>query len=1376
MNARWIGRTRSSLLIAAALLALTGCQLLGKQQNQVTDSVVLGSVSASFGQVNVGNSKTIQNTLTNFKTSSVTIVSISGLDPTLQVSGISLPLVLASGQEVPFSVVFQPSAAGKISTTLSFSDGQQFLASLQVQGEGVEPGQLSFTPSSINFGNVKVGNNSASNITLSNSGSTDLNITQVSLSGAGFTIGNLSLPLTLHPGGSASLSVTFAPTGASHFTGSVNFSTDVAQARRGFRKADQHTSLSLPLSGDGVSPGMLTPSPTSEAFGSVQVGTTGTQTQTLTNTGGSPLTISQASVTGAGFSISGLSVPTTLAPNQSVVFTVKFAPAAVGAVSGNLALTSDGSNPALNVPLTGTGVAAAQLVASPTSLAFGNVQIGTSSNKSETITNNGGTAVTISQATVTGAGYSVGGVNLPATLAAGQSVVFTIMFAPTAAGAASGNLAIVSDAPGSPLNVGLSGTGVTQGQITPNPASLSFGNVLVGASKILTETLTNSGGTSVTISAATASGAGFTMTGLTVPLTLNAGQSTSFSVQFAPTVAGGVSGSVAITSNGGNPNLNIPLSGNGATPGALVASPVSLAFGSVQVGSNTTLSETLTNTGGSNVTISQATVTGSGFSITGLTIPSTLTPNQTATFTVKFTPAAGGNVNGNIAIASDAPGSPLNIPLSGTGIAPGDLTANPSSVIFGNVTVGNNKTVSVTVTNTGGATVTISNAAATGNGFSFTGPNLPATVAAGQSASFSAIFTPTAAGNSSGNLTITSDASNPTLTIPLSGVGVTPGQLAPNPASLSFGNVAVGSSKSLTETLTNSGGTSLTISAASATGTGFSMSGLTVPLTLNAGQSTTFNVQYAPTATGVVSGNVTITSDGSNPTLNISLSGTGVTAGTLSASPISLSFGNVQTGTSSSLSETVTNTGGVNVTVSQANVTGAGYSISGLTVPVTLTPSQAVTFSVKFAPTAAGAVNGTLAIISDASNSPLNIALTGTGVTPGQITPNPVSLSFGNVTLGSSKSFTETLTNSGGSSVTISSASASGSGYSISGISVPLTLTAGQSTSFTVQFAPTVGGGVNGNVTITSNGSNPTLNIALSGTGVAPGTLSANPASLSFGTVQVGSNTSLSETVTNTGGVPVTISQATVTGTGFSISGLTVPTTLNAGQSVTFTAKFTPAAPGAVSGTLAIISDASNSPLNIALSGTGGAQGQLAVTPATLNFGNVVVNASSALTGSLTATGASVTVTSGTSDNGEFALSGINFPKTIAAGQSASFTVTFTPNASGTANGNLTFISNASNSPTIEALTGNGQAPQPHTVDLTWIASQTPGVVGYNVYRRTASGSYSSPINSTLTPSTAYTDNTVAAGQTYFYVARAVDGNGVESANSNEVQAVIPTP
>ncbi|MBZ5549558.1 MAG: hypothetical protein LAO22_16635, partial [Acidobacteriia bacterium] len=112
--------------------------------------------------------------------------------------------------------------------------------------------------------------------------------------------------------------------------------------------------------------------------------------------------------------------------------------------------------------------------------------------------------------------------------------------------------------------------------------------------------------------------------------------------------------------------------------------------------------------------------------------------------------------------------------------------------------------------------------------------------------------------------------------------------------------------------------------------------------------------------------------------------------------------------------------------------------------------------------------------------------------------------------------------------------------------------------------------------------------------------------------------------------------------------------------------------------------------------------------------------------------------------------------------------------SSGTASGTLSFTSNATNSPAVQSLTGTGTAPSPHSVDLTWNSSTN--AVGYNIYRGSVSGGPYSIINTSLDPSTAFTDNNVTAGQTYYYVVTAVDGSSNESGYSNETSAVIPTP
>jgi hypothetical protein len=309
-------------------------------------------------------------------------------------------------------------------------------------------------------------------------------------------------------------------------------------------------------------------------------------------------------------------------------------------------------------------------------------------------------------------------------------------------------------------------------------------------------------------------------------------------------------------------------------------------------------------------------------------------------------------------------------------------------------------------------------------------------------------------------------------------------------------------------------------------------------------------------------------------------------------------------------------------------------------------------------------------------------------------------------------------------------------------------------------------------VSLTSSASDPGLNIPLSGMGVTPGALAANSTTLAFSNVQVGNSASLSETLTNTGASTVTISQANTSGAVFSISGLTLPLNLTANQSVTFTATYTPTSAGTASGSLSVASNASDSLLNIALSGTGTAPGQLAVSPSTLSFGSLAVGSSSSLNGSLTTTGGTLTITSASLNNSEFVFSGISLPVTLTAGQSTPFTVTFTPQASGTTSASLSFASNGSNSPIAQSLTGTGTAPVQHAVDLNWTGS--PTAVSYNIYRGTVSGGPYTMINSSST--TGYADNTVVSGQIYYYVAATVDGNSNESGYSNETQAVIPTP
>ncbi len=302
--------------------------------------------------------------------------------------------------------------------------------------------------------------------------------------------------------------------------------------------------------------------------------------------------------------------------------------------------------------------------------------------------------------------------------------------------------------------------------------------------------------------------------------------------------------------------------------------------------------------------------------------------------------------------------------------------------------------------------------------------------------------------------------------------------------------------------------------------------------------------------------------------------------------------------------------------------------------------------------------------------------------------------------------------------------------------------------------------------------------------GQTPSSVGLSASSLNFGSVSVGSSKTMHITVTNssgTGGPDVTVAQAKATGTGFSTTAV-LPINLAPGQSTNLSVLFKPTTAGKVSGNLTIDLVGADDPSAVSLGGSGGSTSsptpaaQLTVTPSTLSFGSVTMGSSKNLTATLKATNSDVKVSSAAWNGSGFSLTGITFPATVKAGATVSYTVTFTPQSSGSTPGSISFVSDAANSPTGETLSGSGvQAAQQHTVNLSWVPS-TSTVAGYNVYRANQSGGPYARLNGSMRTSASYADSSVQSGHTYFYVATAIDPNSVESAYSGEVAAVVPTP
>ncbi|MCU1240019.1 MAG: uncharacterized protein JWO71_745, partial [Candidatus Acidoferrum typicum] len=590
--------------------------------------------------------------------------------------------------------------------------------------------------------------------------------------------------------------------------------------------------------------------------------------------------------------------------------------------------------------------------------------------------------------------------------------------------------------------------------------------------------------------------------------------------------------------------------------------------------------------------------------------------------------------------------------------APGVLSANPSTISFGDVSVGSSATQSLSITNTGTQTVNISTATISGTNLTFAGGS--SSIPAGQSSTIQIQFAPQTIGDVVGSFSVTSNASNSLLSVSVQGRGKGP-RLTVSPASLNFGNVALGQTSTQGALLTNSGNVDLVVNVATVLGNGFGISGLSLPATISAGQSVACTVQFAPTKAGGVTGSISFTNNAPGSPYTLSATGSGVAAAvapSISTQPISqavtvgqtASFSVVATGTAplsyqwrknsvaipgatsssystpattisdngAQFSVVVSNTAG-NVTSSAATLTVSAATVapSITTQPIsqTVTVGQTASFNVVATGTAplsyqwqrnsmaiAGATSSSYttaattisdngaqfsAVVSNTVGNATSSAATLT-VNGAQISLVPASVGFGNVVMATASTQTMTLTNSGTANLTISQASVSGPGFSITGLTVPVTIAAGKNITFNAVFAPNTSGSATGSVSLLNNAPNSPVAIPLSGTGVAATfLLGANPTSLSFGNVNVGSNSSLGATLTNNGNSNVTISSVTVSGTGLSASGVTTGTVLAPNQSATLTVAFAPTLAQSVSGSVNVASNATNTPATISLTGTG---------------------------------------------------------------------------------------------------------------------------------------------------------------------------------------------
>ncbi len=235
--------------------------------------------------------------------------------------------------------------------------------------------------------------------------------------------------------------------------------------------------------------------------------------------------------------------------------------------------------------------------------------------------------------------------------------------------------------------------------------------------------------------------------------------------------------------------------------------------------------------------------------------------------------------------------------------------------------------------------------------------------------------------------------------------------------STSFPTTTIGQTNEKTITLTAN--SSLTVNSVS-TGNAQFLLGTTkpgLPASVGAGQTLQVPVTFKPTAAGLQA--ATLTVETSAGTISFSLQGTGQTAeAKVEASPTVLSFGGTTVGGKLSAAATFRNVGGAPLTIEGVVQPAAPFSVTGAPEPGTvLAPGEAVTVQAAFEPTAEGNFEGELTLHTSAGDS--SVALAGVAGKQGVLKITPETLEYGNVPAGSTISKSFTLTNTGGTNVTI---------------------------------------------------------------------------------------------------------------------------------------------------------------------------------------------------------------------------------------------------------------------------------------------------------------------------------------------------------------------
>jgi len=511
-----------------------------KASKKSAPSLTMSASSLSFGDVPLGKAITKSLTLTSTGTVAATVTSRSIKGAGFSITGGSTPATLKQGQTIDFAVQFTPSKAGAFAGLLSLSTNAGTVT-VSLTGVGTDAksaptvGAISCTRTSIT-GSLS----DPCRITLSGVAPADGVTVSLASSSPKVTV-----PATLVVSGGS----TAASFNANVAAVSSAQTATISAAANGLSK-----SIALQLK---PSTAALTLSASFLAFGNVSVGTAISKSVTLTSSGTAPVIVQSESVKGTGFSVSGGSSPDTLKSGQSMVLTIHFNPTATGTFNGQLTLSTTAGTQVVSLSGAGTNSA-------PTISAL--------SCSTTTIT---GTAADSCKVTLSGSapkgGVTVGLASSSTKLAVPGSVTVpatstNATFTANASAVSSKQTVKVTGTTGSISRSVSLQLNPASAQLKVDATSISFGAVVLNHATTQVVTLTSVGSSAVTVKSASVQGAGFTLSFVNLPATLNPGQTLLLTLIFDPTKTGSATGQLTIASDAStNSTVTINLTGT-STP------------------------------------------------------------------------------------------------------------------------------------------------------------------------------------------------------------------------------------------------------------------------------------------------------------------------------------------------------------------------------------------------------------------------------------------------------------------------------------------------------------------------------------------------------------------------------------------------------------------------------------------------------------------------------------------------------------------------------------------------------------------------------------------------------------------------------------------